>query len=140
MVDHATAECLGIHVAKRGTRFEALKPIREELEKHWEAKRREQEEAERRHQAQFRAGLLLSHLGDYLQRHKHVKFDGLVDLWKTSDKLAELLRPKLVEIILHEPDISDEKLRRHIEQWADEKLGVVAGTQGKQGERKRALR
>jgi len=29
MVDHATAECLGIHVAKRGTRFEALKPVRQ---------------------------------------------------------------------------------------------------------------
>jgi len=28
MVDHATAECLGIHVAKRGTRFEALEPVR----------------------------------------------------------------------------------------------------------------
>ena len=29
MVDHATAECLGIHVARRGTRFEALEPVRE---------------------------------------------------------------------------------------------------------------
>jgi transposase InsO family protein len=29
MVDHATAECLGIHVAKRGTRFEALEPVRQ---------------------------------------------------------------------------------------------------------------
>jgi len=28
MVDHATAEYLGIHVAKRGTRFEALEPVR----------------------------------------------------------------------------------------------------------------
>jgi len=28
MVDHATAESLGIHVAKRGTRFEALEPVR----------------------------------------------------------------------------------------------------------------
>ena len=28
MVDHTTAECLGIHVAKRGTRFEALEPVR----------------------------------------------------------------------------------------------------------------
>jgi len=28
MVDHATAECLGIHVAKRGTRFEPLEPVR----------------------------------------------------------------------------------------------------------------
>jgi len=28
MVDHAMAECLGIHVAKRGTRFEALEPVR----------------------------------------------------------------------------------------------------------------
>jgi len=29
MVDHATAECVGIHVAKRGTRFEALGPVRQ---------------------------------------------------------------------------------------------------------------
>jgi len=28
MVDHATADCLGIHVAKRGTRFKALEPVR----------------------------------------------------------------------------------------------------------------
>jgi len=27
-VDHATAECLGIHVARRGTQFEALEPVR----------------------------------------------------------------------------------------------------------------
>ena len=27
-VDHATAECLGVHVARRGTRFEALEPVR----------------------------------------------------------------------------------------------------------------
>ena len=28
IVDHATAECLGLHVARRGTRFEALEPVR----------------------------------------------------------------------------------------------------------------
>ena len=28
IVDHATAECLGLHVARRGTRFEALDPVR----------------------------------------------------------------------------------------------------------------
>jgi putative transposase len=28
VVDHATAECLGIPVAKRGTRFEAMEPVR----------------------------------------------------------------------------------------------------------------
>ena len=28
-VDHCTAECLGLHAAKRGTRFEALEPIRQ---------------------------------------------------------------------------------------------------------------
>jgi transposase InsO family protein len=28
-VDHFTAECLGIHAAKRGTRFEALEPLRQ---------------------------------------------------------------------------------------------------------------
>ena len=28
MIDHCSAFCLGIHVAKRGTRFEALEPVR----------------------------------------------------------------------------------------------------------------
>ncbi|GIW56453.1 MAG: integrase [Nitrospiraceae bacterium] len=29
MIDHGSAFCLGIHVAKRGTRFEALEPLRQ---------------------------------------------------------------------------------------------------------------
>ena len=29
MIDHCTAECLGIHAARRGTRFEALEPLRQ---------------------------------------------------------------------------------------------------------------
>ena len=28
-VDHCTTECIGLHAAKRGTRFEALEPIRQ---------------------------------------------------------------------------------------------------------------
>ena len=28
-VDHCTAECIGLHAAKRGTRFEALEPLRQ---------------------------------------------------------------------------------------------------------------
>ena len=28
-VDHCTAECIGLHAAKHGTRFEALEPIRQ---------------------------------------------------------------------------------------------------------------
>ncbi len=28
-VDHSTAECVGIHAAKRATRFEALEPVRQ---------------------------------------------------------------------------------------------------------------
>ena len=101
---------------------------------------REKEEAERRRRAEFRANLALSHLGFYLQHHKHFRYDGLRDLWRTTDELAKALRPKLVEIILGEPDISDEKLRRHFERLADEELGVVAGTERKHGERKRAMR
>ena len=30
-VDHYTAECVGIHAARRGTRFEALEPLRQGL-------------------------------------------------------------------------------------------------------------
>lgn len=29
VIDHCTAECLGIHAARRGTRFEALEPVRQ---------------------------------------------------------------------------------------------------------------
>lgn len=31
VVDHHTAECLGIHAARRGTRFEALEPLRQAI-------------------------------------------------------------------------------------------------------------
>lgn len=31
VIDHCTAECLGIHAARRGTRFEALEPLRQAL-------------------------------------------------------------------------------------------------------------
>lgn len=31
LVDHCTAECLGIHAARRGTRYEALEPLRQAI-------------------------------------------------------------------------------------------------------------
>jgi transposase InsO family protein len=31
LVDHCTAECLGIHAARRGTRFEALEPLKQSI-------------------------------------------------------------------------------------------------------------
>ena len=34
-VDHCTAECIGIHAAGRGTRFEALEPIRQGVREHF---------------------------------------------------------------------------------------------------------
>jgi putative transposase len=36
-VDHFSAECVGIHAAKRGTRFEALEPIRQGVRVHFGA-------------------------------------------------------------------------------------------------------
>ena len=120
-------------------RDEALKPIREAFEKQREAERREQEEAEQRRRAEFRANLALSHLGFYLQHHKHFRYDGLRDLWRTTDELAKVLRPKLVEIILCEPDVSDEKLRRYMEQLAEKKLGLDSDANAKLRRRKRAL-
>src|SRR5579884_2447891 len=36
-VDHYTAACVGIHAARRGTRFEALEPLRQGLAAHFEA-------------------------------------------------------------------------------------------------------
>jgi putative transposase len=34
-VDHFTAECVGIHAAKVGTRFEALEPLRQGVKAHF---------------------------------------------------------------------------------------------------------
>jgi putative transposase len=36
-VDHGSAECVGIHAAKHGTRFEALAPIRQGVRTHFGA-------------------------------------------------------------------------------------------------------
>ncbi len=38
-VDHYTAECVGIHAARRGTRFEALEPLRQGIAAHFGAYR-----------------------------------------------------------------------------------------------------
>jgi putative transposase len=34
-VDHCSAECVGIHAARRATRFEALEPIRQGVRRHF---------------------------------------------------------------------------------------------------------
>ena len=49
-VDHFTAECVGIHAARRGTRFEALEPLRQGIRVHFDAYR-----------ADVAAGLALRH-------------------------------------------------------------------------------
>ena len=49
-VDHFTAECVGIHTARRGTRFEALEPLRQGIREHFDA-----------YQADVAAGLTLRH-------------------------------------------------------------------------------
>jgi putative transposase len=36
-IDHCTAECVGIHVVKKATRFEALEPIRQAVKEHFAA-------------------------------------------------------------------------------------------------------
>ncbi len=38
-VDHFTAECVGIHAARRGTRFEALEPLRQGIRRHFDGYR-----------------------------------------------------------------------------------------------------
>lgn len=35
VIDHCTAECIGIHAAVRGTRFEALEPLRQGVREHF---------------------------------------------------------------------------------------------------------
>ncbi len=49
-VDHYTAECVGIHAARRGTRFEALEPLRQGIAAHFGA-----------YGEQITAGLTLRH-------------------------------------------------------------------------------
>jgi putative transposase len=39
VVDHYTAECVGLHAARRGTRFEALEPLRQGVHAHFGAYR-----------------------------------------------------------------------------------------------------
>ena len=34
-IDHCTAECVGLHAAKYGTRFEALEPVRQGVRDHF---------------------------------------------------------------------------------------------------------
>gem|GEM_PF-5801924 len=36
-VDHCSLECVGLHAAQRGTRFEALEPLRQGLREHFGA-------------------------------------------------------------------------------------------------------
>lgn len=36
-VDHCSMECVGIHAAKRGTRFEALEPLRQGIKEYFGA-------------------------------------------------------------------------------------------------------
>ncbi len=36
-IDHCNAECIGIHAARRGTRFEALEPLRQGVRRHFGA-------------------------------------------------------------------------------------------------------
>jgi putative transposase len=61
-VDHYTAECVGIHAARRGTRFEALEPLRQGIQTHFGAYRE-----------QVATGLALRHdhgsqfMSDYFQ-------------------------------------------------------------------------
>lgn len=38
-VDHFTAECVGIHAARKGTRFEALEPLRQGIRTHFDGYR-----------------------------------------------------------------------------------------------------
>jgi putative transposase len=38
-VDHFTAECVGIHAARRGTRFEAIEPLRQGIREHFDGYR-----------------------------------------------------------------------------------------------------
>ena len=59
-IDHCTAECVGIHAAVRGTRFEALEPLRQGVREHFG-----------RYEAGAAAGLSLrhDHGSQFMSRH-----------------------------------------------------------------------
>jgi transposase InsO family protein len=69
-VDHYTAGCVGIHAARRGTRFEALEPLRQGIQAHFGA-----------YEEQIATGLALRHdhgsqfMSDYFQAE--LRFLGL---------------------------------------------------------------
>ena len=71
-LDHYSAECVGLHAAKQGTRFEALEPIREGVRTHFGAFRQD-----------IAQGLMLRH--DHGSQYtSHVFQEGLTFLGITS--------------------------------------------------------
>ncbi len=69
-VDHCTQECIGIHAARPGTRFEALEPLRQGLREHFDG-----------YEADLARGLALrhDHGGQYLSDHfqEELRFLGI---------------------------------------------------------------
>jgi transposase InsO family protein len=70
-IDHHTGECVGIHVAIIGNRFEALEPIRQGIREHFGS-----------YQKKSARGLILrhDHGSQYMSRHfqKEIKFLGAI--------------------------------------------------------------
>ena len=69
-VDHCTQECIGIHAARPGTRFEALEPLRQGLREHFDG-----------YEADLARGLALrhDHGSQYLSDHfqEELRFLGI---------------------------------------------------------------
>ena len=69
-VDHCTQECIGIHAARPGTRFEALEPLRQGLREHFDG-----------YEADLARGLALrhDHSSQYLSDHfqEELRFLGI---------------------------------------------------------------
>ncbi len=69
-VDHCTQECIGIHAARPGTRFEALEPLRQGLREHFDG-----------YEADLARGLVLrhDHGSQYLSDHfqEELRFLGI---------------------------------------------------------------
>lgn len=117
-VDHCTAECIGIHAAKVGTRFEALEPIRQAVKARYGA-----------YSAAIAAGLVLRHdngsqyVSDAFQRElKFLAIESSPSFVRSpegngcSERIIRTLKEQLLWL---RPFKTVEELRLALHDWKD---------------------
>ena len=82
-IDHCTADCVGIHAAKRATRFEALDPIRQGLKEYFAGFHADAAAGLRlRHD---HGSLLLDRGGSFLRCQSELRLDNVLQLSQRLD-------------------------------------------------------